>query len=89
MPRGDLRGEALASRRRTGRPRLQLHLDDVQPSTVARHDRMLAQLNFLMPSLARCSLDERISYGQFLYFPCHSATVAQNVGALSPVTGPA
>ena len=43
MPRADLRGEALALRRRSGRHRLQLHLGDVQISIVARCDRMLAQ----------------------------------------------
>ena len=57
MPRQTGARPLTAVLRRNGRPRLQLHLDDVQPTTLARYDRMLAQLNSLMSLLGSVSLD--------------------------------
>ena len=34
-----------------------MHLDDVQPKTLVRYDKMLAQLNMLMTLMAGVSLD--------------------------------
>ena len=55
--RVDLRGSALAARRKSGRPRLELQLDDVRPSTIAKYDRMLAQLNTLVQIHGQTTLD--------------------------------
>ena len=60
MPRSARVALSLAARRREGRPKLQLGLDDVKPTTVARYDKMLGQLNLLISMYATSSLDELI-----------------------------
>ena len=42
------RGPALAAARASARPKILLHLDDIQPTTLVRYDNMLAQLNKLI-----------------------------------------
>ena len=48
---------ALTSKRLAARPKLRLQLDDIQPSTVARYDCMLAQLNSHMFFFGQVTLD--------------------------------
>ena len=60
MPRIARVALSLAARRREGRPKLQLGLDDVKPTTVARYDKMLGQLSLLTSMYAKSFLDELI-----------------------------
>ena len=51
---------SLQARRCAGRPRLQLGIDDVMPSTLVRYDKMLGQLNILIAMHTSLTLDELI-----------------------------
>ena len=55
------RGTALIRKRVANRPRLRLHLDDVQATTKSRYDFMIAQLNTLMTILGGVTVDTLLS----------------------------